>query len=155
MNGNSDFLQSLDKQIAAHSEELSRLLTEKEKLERDISQTQKWLEHAKLLRQAEAQEAGLVEAVQPLMPTPHRFFGMTPRQAYRLVLRQKKRMTKHELVKAMKEGGFQFGSKAPLRVLQFAIVGDPHVKKIGKDTYEWQDFTEKDAKKLARLPLTS
>ena len=73
-----------------------------------------------------------------------RFKGKTARQAYRVVLQEKKRASKSELIEAMKEGGFQFGDKAPLRVLQFATIGDKHVRRIGNDLYEWQEETEKD-----------
>ena len=148
MYTNSDFLTGLDALIKARSEELTQLSNQKEQLEAKITRLTEWLRQAEALRDAELKQRGIT--VPPTPSTGHyQFIGMTARQAYRAVLREKKKASKNELIEAMKEGGFQFGNKSPRRVLQFAMIGDPYVKKLGEDSYAWQEPIEKDARGVA------
>jgi hypothetical protein len=142
---NGDFLTGLDALIKARSEELTQLSNQKEQLEAKITRLTEWLRQAEALRDAELKQRGIT--VPPTPSTGHyQFIGMTARQAYRAVLRERKKASKTELIEALKAGGFQFGDKSPRRVLQFAMIGDPHVKKLEEDSYEWQEETERDTR---------
>ena len=153
MNTDRDFLVSLDDQIEKQDRELGKLLKEKQGLEAKISELQQWLERAKGLRDLESRRTGIAFGAKYTPVSEHRFFGMTPRDAYRIVLREKARASKPELVEAMKQGGFDFGGKNPRRVVHFALMGDPNVRKVD-DKYELIENRREGAKESKLFRFT-
>jgi len=137
LDTDKEFLRAIDERIRQRSEELESLLNEKEMLESKVSEAQQWLERAKALREAEAMKMVGVKSIQATVAKSHRFFGMLPREACHVVLRERKRMSKAELAEELEKGGYQFGKSSPLRVVHFALARDPDVKMDVYGNVEW------------------
>lgn len=128
MKKDRQFLQALDSQVVGYESDLSRLYEQQRALESEIAEVRDCLERAKALREAEARRVG---------DGDFRFVTMAIREACHTLLREKGKMTKAQLLHALKKGSFSFGKRSPGRTVHFALVGNPRVKKNNDGTFEY------------------
>lgn len=128
MAKNEEFLDSLDHQLASYEDELAQLVQQRRLLDSKIAQTRDCLERTKALRDAEAKRLG---------DGTYRFAGMSPIEGCSVVLQEQGRLTKAEIVAALKEGGFIFDSPYPTKVIHVALMRKPYFRKNDDGTYEY------------------
>ena len=128
MDKDKEFLDSLNRQLASYDDELAQLFQQRRGLESKIAQTRDCLERTKALRDAEAKRLGDGSC---------RFAGMSPIEGCSVVLQEQGRLTKAEIVAALKEGGFIFDSPYPTKVVHVALMRKPYFRKNDDGTYEY------------------
>jgi len=125
-----EFLDNLERQIESYEQEIEQLFQQRRLLESKIAQTRDCIERTKTLRDAEAKRLG---------DTSYRLAGMSPIEACIAVLKEQGRMTKAEIIAALKEGGFIFDSPYPTKTVHVALMRKPYFKKNEDGTYEYLD----------------
>ena len=136
--GNADFLRTLEEQIEQYMYQFNALINRRRSIEDEISKMQECVKSAVDLLAAEQKRLGKVSGpLQAKRPPEQRFVGMLARDAIHVVLREKKRMRKLDIAKALRDGGFDFGDRSPKRVVHFALVGDPNVRMHPSGLCEW------------------
>ena len=128
MGTDKEFVETLERQVKRYEEELEELLSQRRLLEAEISQTRDCLERTKALREVEARR---VEGGN------YRLAGMSVIEACSVVLRERGRMTKTQIVAALKEGGFIFDNPYPLKTVHVALIRKPYFRKNDNATYEY------------------
>jgi len=133
-----DFLKTLERMIRDYLRQIENLKEQRRSIDDEISQMEECLDNAIGLLEAEQKRLGEARgAFQARLPMGQRFARMFARDAIHTVLRENKRMDKDDIAEALRDGGFDFGDKSPIRVVHFAVVGDPHVKLHPSGICEW------------------
>ncbi len=146
-----NILDYLSERISEAESNLSDLAKEKANIEERIKAAEQELQIIRSFYNVEAERLGIAPEVATTGPSSRtRFVGRWARDACHAVLRENKRMTKDEIVEALRKGGFDFEGKSPLRVVHFALIRDPHVRMHASGLCEWvseESVTKTDAEK--------
>ncbi len=161
-----DIIVGLEQRITAYETKLKDFKKKRERLNEEIATIEKYLELAKTLYRVEADKAKLAslssqiisdERGAPPLPVTDvtdqskeillgrsKYVGMSVPDAASIIFQETRRpIHAKDLCQRLIEGGIQIRGKTPVTSIATSLKRDPRFRKVGPNTFEHVESTEK------------